>query len=200
VIDDVSPGGDPDGAIAFARYQVALYERNYDAAERALASTPVAQFEVIQHTMAPKTYFEACLALARGDAERAHSLFQSVLPAAEAMVKEHPEIASRHAYLGLIYAYLGRKEDAVREGRQAVELPPEATDAADGPPIQIVLATIYARTGEFDLALPLIERLLTTPSGIMFADLRTWWEWDPLRKDPRFQKIVAGPEPKVIYQ
>jgi hypothetical protein len=70
----------------------------------------------------------------------------------------------------------------------------------DGPPIEILLATIYARTGESDQALPMIERLLTTPGGIVFVELRSWWEWDPLRKDPRFQEIVAGPEPKVVYK
>ncbi|HAF04004.1 MAG TPA: hypothetical protein DCG89_09415 [Spartobacteria bacterium] len=68
------------------------------------------------------------------------------------------------------------------------------------------LALIYARTGEPDHALPLIERLLSTPGAvdnfeesITLTDLRLRWEWDPLRKDSRFQKILAGPEPKTVY-
>jgi hypothetical protein len=73
-----------------------------------------------------------------------------------------------------------------------------------------MLALVYARTGETDQAIALIERLLTTPGavltinspncyGITLMDLRLRWEWDPLRNDPRFQKILAGPEPKTIY-
>ena len=70
-----------------------------------------------------------------------------------------------------------------------------------------MLALIYARTGEADDAIPLIDRLLTTPSAINYgydsitlSDLRTRWEWDPLRSDRRFQKILAGPERKTSYK
>jgi len=69
------------------------------------------------------------------------------------------------------------------------------------------MALIYARSGEADQALNLIERLITTPGAvdnfeesITLTDLRMRWEWDPLRNDPRFQKILAGPEPKTIYK
>ena len=70
-----------------------------------------------------------------------------------------------------------------------------------------MLALIYARNGDADQAIPQIEHLLTTPfavdycdDSITFADLRKRWEWDPLRKDPRFQKILAGTEPKTNYK
>ena len=66
---------------------------------------------------------------------------------------------------------------------------------------------IYARTGEPDLAIKLIEHLLTVPADLTqdmvynmtVAELKYRWEWDPLRKDPRFQKIIAGPEPITAY-
>jgi hypothetical protein len=66
---------------------------------------------------------------------------------------------------------------------------------------------IYARTGEPDEAIKLIEKLLMLPAdlgGLLIfnmtqADLKLRWVWDPLRKDPRFQKILAGPEPKTVY-
>ena len=67
------------------------------------------------------------------------------------------------------------------------------------------LALVYARTGEAEQAITLIERLLTTPAAagpstnMTLAELRLCWEWDPLRSNPRFQKILAGPEPKTIY-
>jgi hypothetical protein len=64
------------------------------------------------------------------------------------------------------------------------------------------LALIYARVGENDLAIPLIERLLTTPGAvdstdysITFNDLKYCWEWDPLRNDPRFQRFIENDTP-----
>ncbi len=108
--------------------------------------------------------------------------------------------------LGLIDAFLGRNEEAVREGRRAVELvaavsPVGRNDASAG------LALIYARTGETDLALNLIEHLLTLPADLTGGSslqhdgrrVEVALEWDPLRKNPRFQKIIAGPEPKTVY-
>ena len=101
-----------------------------------------------------------------------------------------------------------RKEDAIREGRRAVELEPESQDAFRGAACAANLALVYALTGEQDLAITLIERLLSTPGAvgsgrdftpnITQADLRLRWEWDSLRSNPRFQKILAGPEPKTI--
>jgi hypothetical protein len=108
--------------------------------------------------------------------------------------------ADRHANLGWFYAFAGRKEDAIREGRRAVELKPESKDAVDGAIMNCYLALIYARVGENDLAIPLIERLLKTPGAvdsvdysITINDLKYRWEWDPLRTDPRFQKLVKRP-------
>jgi hypothetical protein len=102
---------------------------------------------------------------------------------------------------------MGRKEDALREGRRAVELKHISPDIVEGAVVQSLLALIYARNGDADQAIPQIERLLTTPfavdycdDSITLADPRTRWEWDPLRKDPRFAKILAGPEPKTIYK
>ena len=92
---------------------------------------------------------------------------------------------------------MGRREDAIREGQRAVGLKPESKDAFDGAIMNCYLALIYARVGEKDLALPLIERLLKTPGAvdsvdysITLNDLKFRWEWDPLRGEPRFQKLI----------
>ncbi len=113
-----------------------------------------------------------------------------------------------HAGLGILYGYMGRKEDAIREISQAIELVPENTNAF-GVEFKCNLALVYALTGEVDQALTLLERLLRTPGatmrlsfndgGITQAELRFRWQWDSLRADPRFQKLVEGPEPKTIY-
>ena len=100
-----------------------------------------------------------------------------------------------------------RKEDAIREGRRAVELEPESQNAFHGAAHAANLALVYSLVGEPDQAITLIERLLSTPgpvecsdfpNNITLADLRLRWEWDPLRSNPRFQKILAGPEPKTV--
>ena len=101
------------------------------------------------------------------------------------------------------------KEDAIRESRRAVELEPESQNAFHGAAWAANLALVYALIGEQDQAITLIERLLSTPgavgsgvdstSNITLAELRLRWEWDSLRSNPRFQKILAGPEPKTVY-
>jgi tetratricopeptide (TPR) repeat protein len=117
-------------------------------------------------------------------------------------VHESPNSAERHANLALIDALMNRKDDAIREARRAVELKPESKDALDGALMNAYLALVYARAGEKDLALPLIERLLKTPGAVDSADysitvndLKYRWEWDPIRNDPRFKKLIDQSTP-----
>ena len=112
-------------------------------------------------------------------------------------MKEAPASPERRAALGWFYAFMGKKEDAIREGRKAVELKPESQDALDGSLMNSYLALIYARVGEKDLAFQLLERLLHIPgpvdstnNSITVNDLKYRWEWDPIRNDPRFQKLL----------
>jgi hypothetical protein len=93
---------------------------------------------------------------------------------------------------------MNRKDDAIREGRRAVELKPESKDAFDGAIMQAFLALIYARVGENDLAFSLLDRLAKIPGPIDSADysitrndLLHRWEWRSLRKDPRFARLLA---------
>jgi tetratricopeptide (TPR) repeat protein len=143
-------------------------------------------------------FYEGCVYLAQGDTVNAQKAFELARPAFETAVEEAPGSAERHAILGWLYAFMGRKDGAIREGRRAIELKPESKDALDGVLMSSYLALIYARVGEKDLALPLIERLLLTPGAVDSADysitvndLKYRWEWDPIRDDPRFQKLIA---------
>ena len=136
--------------------------------------------------------------LAQGDTAGAQKSFETARAVFENAVKESPDSAERHANLGWFYAFMGRKDDAIREGRRAVELKPESKDAVDGAIMNCYLALIYARTGEKDQAIPLIERLLKTQGAvdsvdysITVNDLRKRWEWDPIRNDPRFKKLTT---------
>jgi tetratricopeptide (TPR) repeat protein len=138
----------------------------------------------------------------QGDNASAEKAFEQARAAFEAAVKEAPDSAERHASLGWLYALMGRKSDAIREGQRAVELKPESKDAVDGSLMNGYLALIYARVGENDLAIPLIDHLLKTPGAVDSAgysitinDLKYRWEWDPLRNDARFQKLFSQKTP-----
>jgi hypothetical protein len=93
--------------------------------------------------------------------------------------------------LGLIYAGLGRCEEAMTEGRRAVELLPEHKDAFDGPILAITRARISMMCGDIETALALLDRSLQTPAGITIHELRLDPVWDPLRGDARFQRMLT---------
>jgi len=181
------------------RWELYMLERDFAGAEKLLVDFPLQDFPPPHNGL--KTFFFARIALAKGDLATARALFEKARPAYEAAVQDHPGEPRFLARLGLLYAYLGRNEDALRESRRAVDLVAE-NDAIDRPRYSGNLALVYALTGETDEAITLVEQLLTTPTGpedqITITELRSW-RWDSLRSNPRFQKILAGPEPKTIY-
>jgi TolB-like protein/Tfp pilus assembly protein PilF len=201
-VGQVPAGIDPDGSVTAARWEVAMLQRDYAAAQKVLETSQVNQLSYTIAGLTPKIFFEGCTYLAQGDNASAQKAFEQARLAFEAALKEAPESAERHASLGWLYALMGRKNDAIREGQRAVELKPESKDAVDGLLMNGYLALIYARVGENDLAIPLIERLLKTPGAvdstdysITVNDLKYRWEWDPLREDPRFQKLITQNAP-----
>jgi TolB-like protein len=201
LVDQVPAGIDPDGVITSARWDVAMLRRDYFAAKNVLEGSSVSELSYTNAGLTPRIFFEGCIYLAQGDNANAQKAFELARPAFEAAVKEAPASADRHAILGWLYAFMGRRDDAIREGQRAVELKPESKDAVDGSLMNGYLALIYARVGKNDLAIPLIERLLRTPGAVDSADysitindLKYRWEWDPLRKDPRFEKLIRSPE------
>lgn len=197
VLATIPANVDPSGLVTRARWDLAMLERDYATADAVMVAYPLDVFQSDGMPM-PKSFFRGCTALARGDAAAAQAQFAAARPAFALAVKEAPTTALRHANLGLLYSFMGRKEDAIREGRRAVELEPESKDAVDAPWMNGFLAMIYIRTGEIDSALPLLERGLASPFPvdntnccITYNDLRKRWQWDPARSDPRFQKLLA---------
>jgi serine/threonine protein kinase/Flp pilus assembly protein TadD len=196
---------DPDGEVTLANWNLSMLERDWPAADKCLAGFPADEFP----DAAPKSFYLGQTALARGEVELAGGLFEKVRPVWESNARNQPDSPAAHSALGLLYAYIGRKDDALRESRQAVDLCPESKDALNGPQYSYNLALVYALTGEIDRAITLVDRLLRVPAatlrqnfwegGITQAELRLRWQWDKLRGDPRFQKLLDGSEPKTIY-
>ena len=202
LLAQIPAGVDPDGVVTTCRWDVAMIERDYVAAKQAIELSPLKEFSYMNSGATPKSYFQGCISLAQGDSVAAKKLFDSSRASFEDAVKESPNSAERHAYLGMLYAFMERKDDAIREGRRAVELKPESVDAFDGAIMNSILALIYTRCGEKDLAFPLLQRLLKTPGAvdsvdysITVNDFKFRWEWDPIRNDPRFQALIAHSSP-----
>src|SRR5207253_3560243 len=124
--------------------------------------------------------------------DRAHMAVyaDSARLALEEQSRANPEDAQRHAILGLALAYLGRKADAEREGRRAVEMLPISRDAYYGAYLQLQLVRTYILVGEPDQALDQLEPLLRIPFYLSPGWLRIDPTFDPLRSNPRFRKLV----------
>jgi serine/threonine-protein kinase len=98
--------------------------------------------------------------------------------------------ATYHSRLGIAYAGLNRKEEAIREGKKAVELLPVSIDAVDGPQIVLYLARIYVMVGDYNAAIDQLEYLLSIVR-LSIPYLRINPDWAPLRNHQRFQKLLA---------
>ena len=114
----------------------------------------------------------------------------------EKMLARQPDFAPALSLLGLIDAGLGRKEEALREVRRACELLPMSKDAVDGVAFAVNLAQIYAWVGEKDLAIDQLAAPLKVPNDLHYGELRLHPCWDPLRGNPRFEKLLASLGPK----
>jgi tetratricopeptide (TPR) repeat protein len=125
------------------------------------------------------------------DERRAAIYADSARLALEEQSRAAPEDAQRHVLLGLTLAYLGRKAEAIREGRRGVELLPISRDAFLGPYVQLQLVRIYLLTDEPTLALDELEPLLRVPFYLSPGWLRLDPTFDPIRKESRFQRLVS---------
>ena len=124
----------------------------------------------------------------------------SVRAEAVKIVAEQPNYAEGLCVLGMADAALGHKDDAIREGRRAVELLPVTKDAIIGALLVKYLALIYAWTGEKDLALEQLSVAVRIPSHLSYGQLRLHPFWDPLRDDPRFEKLVEESKKPVALK
>ena len=167
----------------------ALRERTPEAAGRVLknSSPDGVQYYSVSY---PHAYWEGIVARWQGDSAKARSAFTVARTAMEKILGEQPDFAAALSLLGMIDAGLGRKEEAIREGRRACELLPISKDAVDGVAFVVNLAQIYAWTGEKDLAIEQLNSALKVPNDLHYGEMRLHPLWDGLRDDPRFQNLM----------
>jgi serine/threonine-protein kinase len=185
------------GITTLARFWILKLKRNFSEALQVLQ-----QFhgEILHNTTtapAPKAFLEGELYLLQGDEAEARTALEHARVVSEQLLREASEDPARHGQHGLIFAALGQKQEAIAEGKRAVELLPESEDAFDGPQVAATLAQIYAWTGEFDEAFRLLDHLLVVPNGLTVPMLKLDPAWDALRKEPRFQALVDKYSPRT---
>jgi len=147
-----------------------------------------------------RPFAEGVIARMTKDDERARSAFTAARAAQEKIVQAQPNYGPALCVLGLIDAGLGRKEEALREGRRAVELLPVEKDAMNGTNMVKYLAVIAAWVGDKDLACEQLASIIRRPSSLSYGQLKLLPFWDPLRGDPRFEKIVKEAKQPVAIE
>src|SRR5436190_4813268 len=190
VFSSVPPENDETGLTTWGRAWILTLERKFPDALQLLERFRGETMFTTTTAPSPKASIKGMIYLLQGDKTRAQAEFEHARVISEKLLREAPEDPARHAQHGLILARLGQKEEAIAEGKRAVELLPESQDALDGPSGTVALAEIYAWTGESDEAFRLLDHLLMVPSNITIPMLKLDPAWDPLRRDPRFQALI----------
>jgi tetratricopeptide (TPR) repeat protein len=162
----------------------------------AFESGPMERFRRIQPAAIATTHLSrAEVYEAKGDRRSAIARYDSARVYYERIIRSNPEsayICFYHMALGLAYAGIGRKEEAIREGEDAVRMMPISKDALVGAELVGFLPEIYVMCGEYEAAIDRIETALSVPSVVSAGALRVDPKWDPLRSNPRFRRLVEG--------
>jgi len=168
---------------------VDIFEGKYKEALRRLSSVSTEAFSIPLYFVPKDNLFAQIYSLLNND-QMAMKHYQSAARLLEEKIKEDPEDSRYYSALGIAYAGLDKKEEAVRAAQTATEILPISKEAYRGVFRAKDLAQVYAMVGEFDKSFDLIERLLSIPGWISVPLLRTDPVWIPLRSHPRFQKLI----------
>jgi len=172
-----------------------IIEENYQEALDALDKLPPeSRDDGDVYSFTPYALRRALIYGYMNEKESDQTSYESACNILESMIKEYPEDARVHAALGMAYAGLGRKKDAIQKGSSAVELLPLSKDAIGGVFQVARLASIYVMVGEFDKAIDQLEFLRSKSKALSIHWLRLSPEWVPLRNHPRFKKLLEEEE------
>jgi len=167
-----------------------LYERDYAAMLELISSASVEFFDAGEFYFVSKAQLEGQAYDLMGKPELAHASYETGLLLLEKISREKTDDPRIHSSLGIVLANLGRKKEAIREGKLGVELCPVSKDSFLGPLRVMDLARIYIMVGEYDAGLDQLEYLLSIPSLVSVPLLKIDPRWDPLRDLPRFQRLL----------
>ena len=182
--------------IAHAWLICALAERDVAGAKDALAAADDNPINLGGEVYFNRLFMEGVIARMTNDGDKARSAFTAARAEQEKIIQAQPNFGPAFCVLGLIDAALGRKEEALREGRRAVELVPMEKDAMRSRSIIRYLAMIAAWVGDKDLACEQLAIAARPPSTLSYGQLQLLPFWDPVRGDPCFEKVVASLAPK----
>ena len=174
----------------------ALAERDGAAATEALSALKESEIGLGDKVQFHRAFVEGLIARMTNDERKAQLAFAAARSEQEKIVQAHPDFGPAWCVLGMIDAGLGRKEEALREGRRALELLPVEKEALVGKYLIRYFAVIAACVGEKDLACEQLAIAVRPPSNVRYGELKLMPRWDPLRGEPCFEKIVNSLAPK----
>lgn len=191
-MQDVPADWDPDGMATYARYTALWTQRRH---ADALAMLDSSRTELSRDGLVyqPISLMRARIQEALGEENLAQASYTTARGVLQDSLEAYPSDASIRVSLGLAYAGLGRRTDAVREARGALELAPVGSRTLDATAAMGGAVEVFAMAGEFDAAFDLLELLFSMPAGreVTVPFLRVWPGFDPLRSDPRFEELLS---------
>jgi serine/threonine protein kinase/Flp pilus assembly protein TadD len=176
----------------------ALAERDATAAKNALDACSEDSWALGGEVFFRRSLIKGIIARITKDEDKAQSAFAAARAEQQKALQAQPNDSQELGLLGLIDAYLGRKEEALREGRRAVEL--AAKDPLEELRQVANLAMIAAWVGDKDLAFEQLESLIRRPSPLSYGTLTLFPWWDPLHGDPRFEKLLEEAKQPVVLK
>jgi TolB-like protein/Flp pilus assembly protein TadD len=188
-----------DRGVLSLRLKFALVDRDWQQAKELIEKMKGSEDEgwfAYGDYPVPVACYSIMLARLQGEQPGARSDFAETREKLNQKAQRSPESACFLSQLAVVDALLGDKETAISEAKRAVEVLPIAEDALDGPGVVMNLGVVYAWTNEADLAFEKLGPLTKSPYGIFYGQLKREPYWDPLRKDPRFEKLLAQLAPR----
>jgi TolB-like protein len=188
-----------DRGVLCLRLSFAFFDRDWAEAKELIDKLDGGDDEgdfVYAEVNVPVGCYSILLARLQGEETGANGSFAKTREQLNERVQKAPESAPFLSKLAALDALLNYKEMAIAEAKRAVELMPISKDAVLGPGVQLNLAVVYAWTDKLDLAFETLSRLTKIPKGLFYGELKRDPCWDPLRKDPRFNKLLAELAPQ----